>query len=398
MRLSEDEIDVLLKTMDRNGRKDYVQKKALTEWLNNLGRGTIEAATGVGKTRIGVLAAAKELANNPSAVVYICVPTTTLKEDDWPDEFRKWGHGDLLKKVKIITHAIMPKTIAKSDVDLVVWDECHHATDKSSAFFNNNKVFKILGLSATLPSTTRNEQDLEKREIIDKLCPSVFQVPLEQAIQLELVADFEVKVLKFNLDSVRIYNYGTEEKPLKQTELEHYKHWSKKIAQSMYIHKLKRMKWTFIQKRLDLIMNLPSKARLAKQCMDSILKENERTLIFCGSIDQSIELCGENVYNSQTGTGALDRFQRKEIHYLGVVAALNEGKNIVDLDQSLIAQLNSNSRTLIQRIGRNLRIRPGHKALIVVLVAKDTADEDWFKEAFSVLEPSRVKIYHVKVD
>ena len=63
-------------------RKDKVQKEALNAWRDNNYIGTIEAATGVGKTRIGVIAAskfAKEVFYDYK--VLIISPTEIIRDD-----------------------------------------------------------------------------------------------------------------------------------------------------------------------------------------------------------------------------------------------------------------------------------------------------------------------------
>lgn len=395
MNLSQEQIQHMVSTMSRDERKDWVQTDAYETWMRYHFKGTIEAATGVGKTRIGVMATQGELLSNPDAVIYIVVPTTTLKTVDWPDEFRKWGCKHLLKKVHIITHAMMHKTKSVTEVDLLIFDEVHHFTPTMEAFFVNNKVYKVLGLTATLPDGTRSEEDQIKRDLIDQYCPSIYKVSLEEAIALELVADFEIKVLKFPLDNVKTHRWKEGKKEAIRTEAGQYKHLSKQLAKTMYNKKYAAAKFKFIQKRVEFIRNLPSKQVLSEKVMKHLLEPGKRTLIFCGSIEQSNKLCGTQVYNSKTDDKALTAFQNKEIDYLGAVDALNEGKNIIDLDQLLIIQGTSVALSLIQRLGRMLRIRAGHKGLCVVLIAKDTADEKWWDKACSDLDPSRIKNYIV---
>jgi superfamily II DNA or RNA helicase len=388
----------MVQTMTASERKDWVQRQARETWIK-LGscKGTVELATGIGKTKVAIDSIKYTLGINSTAIVHIGVPTETLRDVDWPDEFRKWGQEDLLKKVKIFCHTTMPKVKSKTEeVDLFVWDECHHATPKSVSYFNNNKVYKVLGLSATLPDGTRDEDDAAKKAIIDQYCPSIYKVTIEQAIELELIADFEVKVLKFNLDNVKITNYGTVEKPKLRTELEQYKYLSKQLAKSMFNKKFAGLKFTYMQQRRDFIVNSPSKFALAKTCLEKMLEPGKRTLVFCGSIAQSFKLLGTNVYNSQSNSDALEAFQAGTIDTLGAVDALNEGKNLKDLDQLLIVQGTSVKRTVVQRFGRALRLRPNHKALIVILVAKNTADEKWYHAATEDLDKSRIKEYFVK--
>lgn len=390
-------------------RQGHVQGLFLHEWALTSYRGTFEGATGTGKTRAAVLAVANELEKNPGAVIYIGVPTTQLRDEDWPNEFKKWGYEHLLDKVKLVCHVAMDK-IKVPEIDLFVWDECHHATPANCRMFDKVKVYKILGLTATQPKGTKSEKDREKRALIDALCPSILKVPLEDAIELELVADFEVRVLKFPLDTTDRYisvviGKAGNKKTVTKTESERYKELTKLLQQAVYAKgNNEGLKFMRIQQRTAFLYNLRSKEKLAKICMNKMLKDDNRTLIFCGSIRQCNDLCGPNSYHSQTDNAALDSFQEKKISYMGAVDALNEGKNLNELDQVLVVQLNSVSRKMIQRIGRAVRRRKvkdadgverWHKALIVVLVAEGTADEKWYKESFSEFDKSRIKEYRI---
>jgi superfamily II DNA or RNA helicase len=111
-------------------------------------------------------------------------------------------------------------------------------------------------------------------------------------------------------------------------------------------------------------------------------------------------LCGDKVYHSESSRDALDKFQKKEISLLGAVRALNEGKNLTEPDNALIVQVDSVDRNLVQRIGRLVRVRYdnlSHKARIIILVAIDTADENWYTSAISDFDSRRIKETLVKV-
>ena len=394
-----EELDILLEQPSES-RKVYVQERSLNEWKANNRKGTIEAATGVGKTRIAIMAIVEQFVRDPHSIVYIVVPTTTLRDVDWPEEFAKWGHSELIKKVKLICYKSLDKEKPKRDIDLLVLDEIHHFTLLMTQFTkpeNTWKIYDVLGLTATLPNSSKNEEDKVKRALIDNMAPSVFKISLEHAIKLELVADFEVKVLKFRLnDSFKNVQAGSKDKPFMTTELAYYKYLTK-MVQKMAMSKKEGAKFAWIGKRARFLRNLASKTKLAKECMTGMIKPDNRTLIFCGSIDQAEELCKGYTYHSETTDQALQHFQAKTTNYLGVVNAVNEGKNITDLNQLLVVQLDSNERNIIQRIGRTIRFEFGKTALVVILIAESTADEKWFEEAFANFDQSRITYYNVSV-
>jgi superfamily II DNA or RNA helicase len=396
MNLTKEQIQHMVDMMTVEERKTWLQAQGYGAWLKASRRGTMEMATGTGKTGIGVRAAAETLEADPNALVYIVVPTETLRDVDWPNEMAARGHPGLEKKVKLICWASLQKEKPQRDVDLVILDEVHHLTPINANFFSRDeyKVFSVLGLTATLPGEYW-DNDKEKMALIKYICPSVFEVPLEMAVDLKVVSDFQIYVLKMDLDNTT-YDVpsGTKKKSFLTTELKHYQYLTKQLQRATYM-KIEGLKFSWIQKRTQFLSNLKSKQRLAREVLDTIAKSGERTLIFCGSIEQSAQLCGDQVYNSSTTSAKLDDFRDGKLSYLGVVQALNEGKNLPNMDQILIVQLNSKELNLIQRIGRTIRWRENHVARIIILVAKGTADEKWYRSATENFDKSRIIEKHV---
>lgn len=388
-RYSQADINSLLLLTDPDIIKDTVQKEVLSSWRSSNKRGTFEGATGVGKSKVGVMATIAQFEKKPDSIVYIATPTATLRDTGWPDEFKKWNVEHLISKIVFLCHTSMHEVLVEGEVDLFIYDEIHHITVDNMKFFTNNKVWDILSLGATI-----SDMDEVKLELLNKYCPVFFSIPVEDAISLKLVTEFEIIVLKCQLNSVDLI-FKDGEKFI--TEMEYYKRLSKHIQNAMFIEKMKWSKFKWIQKRVELIMNLPTKKKIAQDVLKQIIKEELRTLIFCGSIDQCNELCGENVYHSKSGGKKfLNMFIKKQINTLGAVKALNEGENLPDVDQSFIIQLSSKSKDLIQRIGRNIRWRPNHIGKIIILVAKGTADEKWYLNAVKDIDPKRIKEYNIK--
>lgn len=396
-RLSQEERQWLLHNLDPAGRKEWVQNDVFKHWTGVNWRGTFEGATGIGKTRIGIRAIKHQFSLNENAEVWVIVPTATLRDTDWPAEFRKWGAEELLDKVHIICYASISKMKPKKDIDLLILDEVHHLTPKATTHLfhlPDTQIYGILGLTATMPRTNKWEEEKAKRDLIDQYAPSFYKVSLEDGIELELIADFEVHVLKYELDNkIQNKEYGGK----KYTERTLYQHLTKMVQRGVFSKK-PGLKAVAMQKRTQLLRTLGTKVNLARIAMNKILQPGKRTLIFCGSIEQCNELCGERTYHSQTDDRALIAFQAEELDWIGVVNALNEGKNVNNLDQSLIVQLDSSERNLIQRIGRNVRFRPGYKAKIYVLVVAATVDEQWYKSAFAEFDKKRIREYMVTIE
>jgi superfamily II DNA or RNA helicase len=393
MNLTPEQIQHIVTTMSVGERKSWLQEMGYNAWIGGNRRGTMEMATGTGKTRIGIKAAADTLKRDPLALVYIVVPTETLRDTDWPEEMKAAGYEGLEEKVQMICWKSLSSEKPERDVDLVVLDEVHHVTVQNTAFFNRDsyKVWNVLGLTATLPDDEFPD-DRDKLAMIQALCPPVFKIDLGLAIALKIVTDYEMYVLKFDLDDKDTY---IETSKGKRTESQRYKELTKMMQRATFM-KNEGMKFVAIQKRTEFLYNLRTKERLARDVIQQVMQKQERTILFCGSIDQSVKLCGKQVYNSKTTTEYLDLFRDEKISYLGVVQALNEGKNLPNIDQILVIQLTSKELNLIQRIGRAIRWRENHIPKIIILIAKGTADEKWYKKATRSMSRSRIKEYYVK--
>jgi len=375
--------------------KKIVQQKAQDNWILNNYVGTVEGATGIGKSKI-FLDCLEYLRKLISPKTLLVVPTEGMRDIDWPDEFAKWGVSE--EGVKKVCYASLSK-VKLENYDFICYDEYHNLTVPNLLKLQTMlqyKPIKILGLTATLPKQADWPSEVERVHLLRTLVPSVYKITTDEAVDLGLIADFEVHVLKFELDSKNLNIEAGGKTKYKTTEKSQYLYLTKQLQKAMY-GKNENLKFMAMSKRTQFIYNLPSKYRLAKQVMERLNVEGKRTLLMAGSIEQANLLCGDDVFHSDSSRDAYDRFQRKEIAVLGAVKALDEGVNLCDPDQLLISQINSGERRLVQRCGRILRYRPDYKALIVILVALDTADEKWYEKAIQGFETSRIKVTHVKV-
>ena len=379
--------------------KIRIQREGVQAWIANDYKGTLAWATGVGKSKAAIdcINLLRTQTGNPLLPILLVTPTEEMRDEDWPAEFEKWNTS--MEGIKCICYASLAKeNLAK--YEFIVYDECHRITLPNLETLKNIDK-PILGLTATFPRKRKfDEEDaLERIELIGYLLPPVHTISTDEAVDLGLISDFEVLVLQFYLDGVaKNVPCGTKAKEMR-TEKTQYAKLTKKMQWAI-IKKIDGLKFGAISARMNFLYNLPSKSRLAKQCLDSMEQGDKRTLVFAGSIEQCEELCGKNVYHSKSTGEALKAFQRKEINTLGAVRSLNEGKNLTEPDQALVVQIDSVKRNLVQRIGRIIRKRydnPEFKAKIVILVALNTADYQWYKSSIEDFQTSRIKEYIVRV-
>ena len=267
--------------------------------------------------------------------------------------------------------------------------ECHYITPNNFKFFEQNKVTSIIALTATVP------EDSEKRILLGSLGPKVFEYKLKDGVEDGVIAPFKIKVIELALDDTdKCIKAGTKAKPFLTTEKAHYEYLTKQFQRAQYFQNRPDVAKFAALARMRFIYNLPSKTRVARKIIDSLLV-NDKSLIFCGSIKQAEELC-DDVFHSKTDNTALNAFKNDEIRLLGCVNSLDEGHNIPNMDSALIVQLNSKELKSIQRIGRVVRYREGHEATIYILSVVGTVDESWTKKALQGFDPQVIEYIHYK--
>ena len=376
-----------------NKNKDELQQKAL-EACEQEGNILLTMATGTGKSRIAIEYAKR---HNVQSIALL-VPTENLRDSNWQEEFYKWGANEIWDKNTLRLCYASGSKIKGNEFDLVIMDESHNITELSYEFFEDNVCKKVIALTATSP------KKLEKIGIFSKLnFRRVFSVDLDEAIELGVVSPYKITVVFTELNSTLKYiDAGSKAKPFKTTERGQYDYITKMIHSiqlaeeidglpvgKYYTPKERAMMDMYIRKRMHLINSLRSKEHAAKVILKTI-PEEDRYLIFAGSIQQAENLC-EYRYHSKTDNTHLEMFQRGEINRLSCVEALNEGINIPNVDGSIMVQIRSSDIKLIQRIGRNIRFREGHEAHIYIIVCKNTQDEVWFNKASENLDESRIE-------
>ena len=122
--------------MKTNEIKDKEQRKALNKWAQAGYVGSIIAGTGFGKSRCGVVSINHVLNVLGKESALILVPTVQL-QDQFRDEFFKWGYDNCLDRVDILCYQTAYK-LKKQHYDIVVCDEIHLGLSKEYVKFFKN--------------------------------------------------------------------------------------------------------------------------------------------------------------------------------------------------------------------------------------------------------------------
>ena len=368
-----------------NTVRGIVQEEAKQAVIKNNG-GMIAMATGSGKSRVAV-EVAKYYINSIDKSLSLLVPTEKLRDENWKEEYSKWGADYLWSPTIRLCYASASK-IQNKDFELAILDEGHNITELSSEFFSNNKVERTVLLTATPPS------DPVKKEILKSLgIKLVYEVTLDQAVRLGFVAPYKITVVSVALDNTtKNIPGGTKLKPFMTTESASYAYHCKAIQQAMFDKTpsgRKRHQFAILR-RMQFIYKIPSKTEVIKFLLEKVIPQDDRSLIFCGSIEQAEAVC-PNRYHSKSGDKAYNAFKAEEINRLSCVKAINEGHNFPGVDSGIVGQLNSKEKDLVQRIGRLIRYRPGHEAHLYIVVSESTQDEKWLENAVENLDQSKIE-------
>lgn len=353
--------------------KDKVQKEACEAIGSNSAIAAM--ATGSGKSKVGVMKS-----QEVSGKILVVVPTEKLRDENWKEEFSKWGASEVYDtRVDRSCYASISK-IENESYDLVILDEGHNITENNIIpFLQQNQVKQSILLTATLP------KDPVKIEILKDIgLEPAYTLSLDESVSLGLVAPYKITVVELSLDSTnKTIKSGTKDKPFMQTELQKYGYLDTVVKKLMYSTDLKAkatLKFKILD-RMRFIYNLPTKLEAAKLLLNMIPKE-DRTLIFCSGIEQADLLCENSYHSKSKNDEAFVNFKSGEIDRMSCVNSLNEGHNIdTGVDIALIVQANSSDKNLIQRAGRILRFRNGHIGHIIILMVTNTVDEKWVKSA-----------------
>lgn len=368
-----------------NTVRSIVQEEAKQAVIKNNG-GMIAMATGSGKSRVAV-ELAKYYINSVDKSLSLIVPTEKLRDENWKEEYSKWNADYLWTPTIRLCYASASK-IQNKDFELAILDEGHNITELSSEFFSNNKVERKVLLTATPPN------DKGKIELLNQLgIKLVYEVTLDQAVRLGFVAPYKITVVSVALDNTtKNIPGGTKLKPFMTTESAAYAYHCKAIQQAMFDKTpsgRKRHQFAILR-RMQFIYKIPSKTEVIKFLLEKVIPKEDRTLIFCGNIEQAEEVLPQT-FHSKSGNQHYDAFKKQEINRLSCVKSLNEGHNFPGVDSGIVGQLNSKEKDLVQRIGRLIRYRPGHEAHLYIVVSESTQDEKWLENAVENLDQSKIE-------
>lgn len=388
--------------------RDSVNKEIL-ELSNTHKNLLIELPTGFGKSKLA-LDILKEHIETINQKVLIVVPRLVLI-DTWKEEFEKWGMRTYLLSVEFVTYISLPKVAG--NWDMVIFDECHHLSERCRGALESFKITRSILLSATVKKSVKWElkgtfqnlfsYKINMKEAIDNEVlpdPRVFLIPLslETNIPTESIwknprgkePALEVSwanrwaAIRQKAQKVRIYCTEWQYYTDMSTQVDWYKNKYMRTRNEAFKHRwLKlagdRLKW-LSDKKVDLVSRI------------LWLIRGHRTLTFCNSIEQTEEL-GSYCINSKNKESAniLKAFNEGRIDHITACNMLNEGMNLVNCQVGIYNNLNSSEVIVKQRLGRILR---HEKPVIVIPYYKDTREQELVDKMLEDYNPDLITVLY----
>ena len=393
-----------------NEIKDKVQKEGLNAWELHGYIGTLEMATGVGKSRCGVLAAKRKVKEKPDAKILIITPSESIRDTAWKEEFNKWKANSVFNN-NVVIECIQTAWKRQGDYfDLVICDEIHNYVIKDSKkeysyykFFENNTYDWILGLSATI--------DVDQRVNLSKVAQVVYKVSTTKALSLGLISPFTIYTVPVELTDLEKAAYDKADKIVNKLlplfnwnmdkmfacmKAEYFERYCKINALDYDAPHIKNAPFVCnnaIQKRKNILYEASEKEKAILNVAKFIEGNGiifSQTTDFVDSVTEKLgDICVRfhSKIRAKEKKEALKKLQdrRTKVKIIATARALNEGANIKDVKFAIIASGTSKIRDVIQRVGRAVRLDKDKSAIIIRLYVKNSQEEKWMNNSMKEL-------------
>lgn len=391
--------------------KAKIQNEAFNAW-NQKRVGTVEMATGMGKTFVALLALNSM---DPDAQQeHLFLAETNEREIDLRREIKKYDeiygtHLELQYRLQFACYQTAYKWSNK-EFGLVIADEIHDGlTPQYSLFFENNSYEALIGLSAKVDVTTKYpivsdiciiEQVITKGDYLNKYAPIVYSYDMAKAVKNNLKRKLDIHIIDNHLKRLsKTVRAGTKKNTFMTSEYHQYKYYEdalQKIETEEDYRKKIGIKKVITAKMARLLYNLSSKEEAAK----ILLSKLHRTIVFGNSIDSLLRITPYVITsrNSDDENNHIRKqFERENIPNIASFKKLKQGANITNIDNCIIVSYYSKELDAIQRFGR-LRKRDDIKGNVFIFVTKGTREEKWYQSMLVNIKESYEVFHHVDVN
>lgn len=380
-------------------RRERVQHDAYITWIANRKRGTVEIATGLGKTFIGIHAL--HSMDKEKNQQHIFLYETKERYKDIMDSIKEYDdiyQTNTMSDYNVSFHCYQEAyKWEKKIFGLVIADEIHDAlTPEYIKFFIHNTCHALLGLSAKIDTEFSYTVDnilvrnsglkmvVTKGDYLKSIgAPIVYRYSLGEARENNLNRKAIIHIIHTDLeDQEHSYEVKTKNKTFLTTEKKQYDYYERKLKElekdepNFRIRNI--MNNIYRNKRAKLLFNSSSKVKITRQ----LLKRINRNIVFGDSVDALMKVTHNTVtsrHSEDTNKYIRRSFDVGMIDTIGSFLKLKQGANLVDLKNVVIMTFNSKEKDFIQRIGR-LRHDGQPYGNVFILVHRKTIEEEWIKK------------------
>lgn len=324
--------------------------------------------TGTGKG----LAVMKCILASKSPKKWLIVVPEIVQIDNWWQDARKHGiEAQIQAKIEeVICYASLKNWAGKS-LNLAC-NEAHRLSEERAKIIPTIQYDQLILDTATLP--------IDVRDRLPRFYE--YQLSMNQVVEWGILPPPEIKVYYIELDDEkRIYEKKVKGKKTLTTAKKYYdyltyiyNYWKSQTFSDYEEWKEKRMFMCAINRKRWIA---EYKTQKAKEILKDI--ENQRFVVFCGSVKQAKELGGKQAIHSQNkyNQELIDEFNSLKTNSLYACSMMKEGMNLEQIEAGLIIQLDKKQLGNIQRLGRILRSQYPQLHLICL---KGTKDEEYLEE------------------
>lgn len=377
--------------------RDERQAQALKAWIKSKGRGTIVAATGVGKTRIAMNAIALLRTKYPTLSVIVVVPTQNLKEQ-WTRELVDRGLN-LHTEVKVM----MGASKQECECDLLIIDEAHRVNAECiSQIFDNVRFKLILGLTATF------ERLDGRHEILAKHAPVVDTITMREAMLNGWVSSYTDYVVLIDVPDINKYrDYDAKFNEYFEFFDRDFSLIMSMVGPKGFVNKLKyrdilcrgdvsKQKdalkaitvnangfMRMMQARKKFVQEHPEKLRIAEEIIAN--RKDSKIITFSANVKMAESFSEGFVFtgkdSKKKNRTTLEEFSKLDSGVLHTVKLAEEGLNLPDLSVGIMLGVNSSKTKATQTLGRIVRLAPNKHAEFFTLVINDTIETEWMRRS-----------------